>query len=76
MGRYFGIKYGKTTRDPNNPNTLDDDYAYRLIKPNQSDVELTPVEHYFNITGQVSTFIILIFAGFAVAKLKMGRFGR
>ena len=48
-----------------------DDSAYRLIKPNQSDVELTPVEHYFNITGQVSTFILLILAGVVVAILKL-----
>ena len=47
-----------------------DDSAYRIIKQNQSDVTLTPAEHYLNITGQVSFFMILLMGAIAWTKFQ------
>lgn len=39
-----------------------EDKGWRIIKNSQPEVELTPLQHYINITGQVSIVLIVIIA--------------
>ena len=47
--------------------------GYRIIKPERPEIELTPVQHYFNITAQISVWIIVLICAFFVSEFRRGQ---